>query len=323
MSGFLGRLEELKKFEKVAEIIIPDMVIREMEERYKRDFEDQKKGFLGGLLNNVLNHDIEAVDIAQKIKDLKEAIELPYEVIYLRDHQVLEEMKEMALRKILPFKENTKQDTGFKDAYIYFTVKEYLETLSGERVFFVTNDKEFKKAFDNIAGVVAIEDFDEFKKHSIVQFKNDYFLQKLSDELGVPVTEDKIIDFWNNVNDNSVILIDLGEGDGQFVVETDAGEVVSSLPVATYKPLVEGMVKSPNWGNTHTMAGSLTEHVSFLSDDDIVSLFTALCDNDQVTGAYGYGVKRFYNTLYDYRKDALPADLKERVDQIINPEPED
>ena len=46
LKNFFGKKDQLIKFSKVADIIIPDMVVQELLEWHKRNFEKEKEQFL-------------------------------------------------------------------------------------------------------------------------------------------------------------------------------------------------------------------------------------------------------------------------------------
>ncbi len=149
---------KLENFQKVAEIIIPDIVIGELENKYKRDFEEEKEKFVKTILNSFLSHDADKLSPEEKIAQLKENETIRYDVIELKDASVLFEMKNLALKKEPPFKKNVKEDPGFKDAYIYFTILEYLQTCTDKYIFVCTEDVTLKEALQKHPNIKVIKD---------------------------------------------------------------------------------------------------------------------------------------------------------------------
>lgn len=225
LKNFFSKQEELEKFSKVADIIIPDMVLRELKEKYKRTFEKEKEQFLKMSLPNVLFHNTESVKIDTSLNELLNLEKINFEVIDLKDSKYLFQMKELALKKEPPFVPDDGSDKGFKDAYIYFTVLEYLENITDKYIFFVTNDKLFKVAFEKFPNVRVIESYDEFIKKSISVLYDDYFIEKLKTEIDNDIEKEHIIDYLIDSNENQILSIHTN--DKKYVVEVDFGEIVS------------------------------------------------------------------------------------------------
>jgi len=139
MKNFFGKQNELIKFDEVSDIIIPDMVMGELTEKYKRIFRDEKIKFDKQALPNVLEHNISNIDIEKSIQNLINNITVKYKIIELNNPKILYEIKELALKKAPPFVSDDSSDKGFKDAYIYFTVLEYFQSIDDQYIFFATN----------------------------------------------------------------------------------------------------------------------------------------------------------------------------------------
>ncbi|MDP3465477.1 MAG: PIN domain-containing protein [Sulfuricurvum sp.] len=225
LKNFFSKQEQLEKFSKVADIIIPDMVLRELKEKYKRTFEKEKEQFLKMSLPNVLFHNTESVKIDASLNELLNLEKINFEVIDLKDSKYLFQMKELALKKEPPFVSDDGSDKGFKDAYIYFTVLEYLENIADKYIFFVTNDKLFKVAFEKFPNVRVIESYDEFIKKSISVLYDDYFIEKLKIEIDNDIEKEHIIDYLIDFNENQILSIHTNGK--QYVVEVDSGEIIS------------------------------------------------------------------------------------------------
>lgn len=233
MKNFFGKQNELIKFDAVSEIIIPDMVMGELTEKYKRIFRDEKNKFNKQALPNVLEHNINSINIEDSIGCLIQNIKVSYEVIELNNPNILYEMKELALKKAPPFVPDDGSDKGFKDAYIYFTVLEYFQSIDDQYLFFATNDKLFKEAFKDNPNIKVIENYDEFIKQSASEFYDDYFIDKLNNfisELGtLPirsiVKQENIINYFISDDNNKIITINID--DKNYLIEVDSGEILS------------------------------------------------------------------------------------------------
>jgi len=233
MKNFFGKQNELIKFDEVSDIIIPDMVMGELTEKYKRIFRDEKNKFDKQALPNVLEHNISDINIEESIQNLIDNITVKYEIIELINPKILYKIKELALRKKPPFVSDDGSDKGFKDAYIYFTVLEYFNSIDDQYVFFATNDKLFKEAFKDNPNIVVIESYDEFIKQSVSEFYDDYFISNLNefikplDELSIEseVTKEHIINYSLNEDENQLITINID--DKNYIIEVDSGEILS------------------------------------------------------------------------------------------------
>jgi len=233
MKNFFGKQNELIKFDAVSDIIIPDMVMGELTEKYKRIFRDEKNKFDKQALPNVLEHNINSIDIEESIRNLIDNIKVNYEVVELNNPNILYEIKELALKKAPPFVMEDGSDKGFKDAYIYFTVLEYFQSIDDQYLFFATNDKLFKEAFKDNPNIKVIETYDEFIKQSVSEFYDDYFIDKLNSfitELGtLPITsivkQENIVNYFINEDSNQIITINID--DKNYLIEIDSGEILS------------------------------------------------------------------------------------------------
>ncbi len=122
---FLGGRVELEKFAKVAELVFPDIVIEEIKNQKRGRLEKNKTSFLSNPFHWLKNLDFDETknfDIESHLSELEGNETLEYSVIKLSDTSVLEQMKEMALKKLPPFEAGDNTDKGFKDACIYFGI---------------------------------------------------------------------------------------------------------------------------------------------------------------------------------------------------------
>ena len=134
LKNFFGKKDQLIKFSKVADIIIPDMVVQELLEWYKRNFEKEKEQFLKMALPNVLSHNTDSIKIDETLNQLLDLETGLFQVIDLKNPKYIFDMKQLALKKEPPFVPDDGSDKGFKDAYIYFTVLEYLEGIEDKYI---------------------------------------------------------------------------------------------------------------------------------------------------------------------------------------------
>lgn len=310
MKNFFGKQEELHKFEKVSSILIPDIVIEELKARYKRDFFEEKSSFVKKLLNNVVNHNIEEVNIDEIILTLIEKENFRYEIIELTNPNVLFQIKDLAIKKEPPFVVQNGSDKGFKDAYIYFTVLEYLQNTSEKYLFFLTNDDLLKQAFEKHPNVIVIKDYNEFVQNSITQVYDDYFIDKLKEEFqNKSISFENILDYWINTNENKVILLNIDEEN--YVVEIDSGEIINYTKKSDFS--VDELVNSGSFAMTHTAVAELNKYINYLSDDEIINILEATITNSQIIN--DEDVQEFIGKLYNAKKELLGNDIARNLEE--------
>jgi hypothetical protein len=185
--------------------------------------ESDRDEFLNNPLHTILDvnkattKDFNVENYIQKL--LKEEA-IPFEVIDLKNNDVLPKITDLALDKKPPFEGNG-GDKGFKDALIYFSVLEYLQKTPNKKVFVCVKDKRLKKAFNKHHNIIVVEGYEEFKEQSISQFFDDYFIEKVNEEIiEVDITKEHIVEFWNNINEKKIVLIKIE--DTEYVIEVES-----------------------------------------------------------------------------------------------------
>lgn len=317
---FLGGRSELERFAKVAELVFPDIVIEEIKNQKRKNLENKKDSFLSNpfhWLRKLDDNETKNFDIESHLKELEENETLEYSVIKLSDYSVLEQIKELALKKQPPFEAGDNTDKGFKDAYIYFTTLEYLQSIPDKFVFVCCKDGRLKEAFQKHPNIIVIDSYDSFIQNSITRFYDDYFIEKLQSEVHADISKDHIIDYWININENQVLLVEVA--DEQYVVEVDAGEIVAFEKVDAYSKTINALINSMSFANTHSTIEELNSYLHFLSDDEIIKILEAAIDNGQIYCIIGDGdVKQFISMLYDKKKRILPPELATNIQKKVD-----
>lgn len=312
---FLGGRSELEKFAKVAELVFPDIVIEEIKNQKRKNLEKNKTSFMSNpfhWLRKLDREDTQNFDIESHITDLETNETLKYSVIKLTDYSVLEQMKDLALKKLPPFEAGDNTDKGFKDACIYFTTLEYLQSIPDKMIFVCCKDGRLKEAFQKHPNIIVIDSYDGFIQNSITRFYDDYFIEKLQSEIHADIRKEHIIDYWLNTNENRVLLVEI---DGEkYVVEVDAGEIVAFEKSVAYSEAINTLINSGAFATTHSAIEALNPYIHFLSDDEILKIFVAVDTNNQIYLIIGdEDVKQFVSTLHDKKKEILPAELAESI----------
>lgn len=307
---FLGGRSELEKFAKVAELVFPDIVIKEIKNQKRKNLEKKKTSFLSNpfhWLRNIDEEDTKNFDIESHITELETSEALKYSVIKLTDYSVLEQMKELALKKLPPFEAADNTDKGFKDACIYFTTLEYLQSITDKMVFVCCKDGRLKEAFQKYPNIIVIDSYDDFIQNSITRFYDDYFIEKLQSEIHPGISKEHIVDYWININENRVLLVDVDAE--EYVVEVDSGEIVAFEKVAAYSEEIDNFINAGAFAATHSAIEALNPYIHFLSDDEIMRIFQACIDNSQIRLIMtDDDVKQFVSMLYEKKRGLLPSE---------------
>lgn len=304
---------KLESFQKVSEIIIPDIVIGELENKYKRDFEEEKEKFVKTILNSFLSHDADKLSPEEKIAQLKENETINYNVIELKETSVLFKMKNLALKKEPPFKKNVKEDPGFKDAYIYFTVLEYLQTCTDKYIFVCTEDLTLKEALKKHQNIKVVKDFEEFKQESISSIYDEYFINKLKESVNPNITAENIIDYWVSINGNQILLIEIENE--KFVVEVEQREIVSFENTKNYD--INDLINSGSYAMTHSAVATLNSYKNYFSDEETINILEAIEENSQIIP--DEDVQQFISDIFEPKKHIISDELKIIVENFLKP----
>lgn len=321
INDFLGNRSELKKFLEVAEIIIPELVIDELKNQKRKSLLGKRDSFLKNpfhLLRKVDEIETKNFDIDGLIQDIISNEIIPFTVISLTNKNILEKIKEMSLNNDPPFEQNT--DKGFKDTYIYFTILEYLET-NNLNVFLVTKDERLKSAFNANLPIKVVSDYEEFTKQSIVGLQDDYFIEQLSNNVGLKLTKENITDFWINIegnyivlisNDNNSALVEVDFVSREIIMQNDGNYFYNSDEV---DQSVNQFINSGSFRNTHLAVEQLTSFKNFLSNEQIINIFTATSENSQIIP--DEDVQQFIKDIFEPKKEIVDQNLKLEIEKFL------
>lgn len=307
INTFFGGRKELELFVQDADIIIPFTVVEEIKRQKRVALKSKKDSFISNpfhKLRGVNEEDTKSFDIDAYIQKLINEETIPFEIIDLKSNEVLPLIKELAILKKPPFEEADGTDKGFKDALIYFSVLEYLLEVPNKYVFVCAKDNRLGEAFKNNPNVIVIKDYNEFKQHSISQFFDDYFIEKVNEELEITIVKDNIKEYWYNINDNKVVLIEF-EGE-EFVIETDSGEIINSNYRSNYSTLIDELVISSSFNQTDELVDKLLPYIAFFNNEDILKILNASWKNNQINWIiHKPQIKELLGPLYIAKKEFL------------------
>ena len=318
-TNFLGGRNELERFADVADIVIPDIVIQEIKRQKRKNLQSNKQKFLVNPFHNLLEIDetnTNAFDIDDYIEKLVKDEDFKYEIIDIKDNNVLPLIKELAIKKKPPFEGKDGTDKGFKDALLYFSVLENLQEIPNKNVFVCVKDGRLKEALDVHQNIIVVESYDEFKAKSISQYYDDYFIQQVEKELSIDIEQEHIIEHWTNFEDNHVVLINLE--DEEFLVEVDAGEIVNSVNKNQFSENLQSLISSTSFNQTDTAIDDLEEYKTLFSEEEISNLLSAAHDNTQIRWIIDKdALVQFFGPLYLANKHIVEPEKQTFFNEIF------
>lgn len=153
-----GSREELLDISKLATILVPEMVISELVEQRRRQFESDyrqlcQNGTVKYLCNHLEGFQIPDPDFSPIEKTLLNDRSIPYVAISLTDYEAAHnEISTLALHQASPF---DRSGAGYKDAIIAVTIMQYLMSEPhSEELFLVSADKQLISYFDSYHAIV-------------------------------------------------------------------------------------------------------------------------------------------------------------------------
>lgn len=307
INNFLGGRDILERFTQDADIVIPDTVIQEIKRQKRSNLVSNKTKFLTNPFHKLIGVDeanTKSFDVEDYIQKLLEEETIPFETIDLKNHNVLPQIKELAILKKAPFEAGDNTDKGFKDALIYFTILEYLQEIPNKYVFVFAKDARFKEALSNHPNIIIIDSYEDFKKHGISQFYNTYFIEKINAELELSITKENIKEYWYNISDNIVVLIEF-EGQ-EYVIETDSGEIVSSCIRNEYSSLIDELIITASFNQTDELVDKLLLYTAFFNNQEILKILNASWKNNQIRWIIEKPqIKELLGPLFESRKEII------------------
>jgi len=317
-SDFLGGRDELERFVKMAQLIIPELVVDEIKCQKKKQLFSKRDSFLSNPFHYLLNLDreqIEHFDMDAWIEDLAKKEKIPHKIITLskKKSEILEQIKSMCLTGSPPFEDST--DKGFKDAYLYFTILEYLNSIKDDTLYVVTKDVRMKMALQKHKRIRVVQDYDEFARYNTEYFKDEYFIGRLKEEVDGEIEESDILQISLNTNENWVLRI--RKNDKTYLVEVDfLSKEIISFTDEDYLDDINRLVSSSNFATSHAYVASLKDKINYFSEDDVHKILLAANQNDQIYWiAEDDDVKGFFGELYKAKSSMLDEDERKLFEE--------
>jgi rRNA-processing protein FCF1 len=317
--SFFGNRNELKQFSKVADIVIPKIVIEELRRKKLKKLINKRRSFIDNPFHNLKGlskEETKQYDIDTFIQGLLDSEEFEFSVIDLKDNSVFDEIKDLALKKLPPFEKSDDTDKGFKDALIYFAIREYLDEIPDKYIFVCVSDRRFKEALIQHPNIIVVKNYQDFKEKSISQYYDDYFIQKVEKELTIKISKENIIEHWTNFDDNQNVYIKTD--DDEFIVEVDAGEIVNSANKNQFTENLQALIGSTNFNNTDSCIDELEQYKSLFSQEEINSLLVAAYDNTQIRWIIDKdALTQFFGPLYLSNKHLVEPEKQTFFNEIF------
>ena len=315
-----GNKDELSKFEKHCEIIIPDMVIRELrQQRWEAliSHEDKlKSNFFYKKFKSDSSISLPSIDIEQEVLKIEQNYRGNYKIISLSSQEnAFVAMQKLALRKLPPFKKGT--DAGFKDAYIYFTILEYAVSQVGKTIFVVTDDSTLKVALEKHDRIKVVKNYEEFMLSIVAQYDDEYFIEQIKSHLDdQSVTSKNLLDLWKNTEGNDVLLLESKKQENVLVISER--EIYDHALFSEVQNAKNALINSGSFAATRHAVARLESYVKYLSDDDIKEILNAcLYENEQISSiASDEDVKQFILDLSANKQHLLDDWTKDFIEKL-------
>ena len=324
LNNFFGSQERLKELSNYADLIIPDLVFDEILNQKRNSFFDNKKKLTNNHVFQISElEENKIINIDNKVSELKNGIEFPFKkiTVYNKDY-CLDFIKNKALDDESPF--GGQYDSGFKDCYIIYTIKEYIENFSENEVVFIicSGDKKLINAASKLSKNILFADkIDDIKSLTIKQYEDDYFLGKLRNELeDQEITKDNIKGLYFNTEYNDILEISLKDGEN-YLIHVSEREILSTILKKYVEKAIQRLQESPSFYETHNRLYQIKDLYYYLGKKHIEEIFQAILNNDQISFIINdEDVKQFLLDIRDFSKKNIDDDLFEMVFSLFNSE---
>lgn len=241
-NSFFGNASKFQQISRLAQIYIPKIVIEEIKwqkwEKLKSSLDSFKANYFSGLVaydsNQLADH------IPQQIQNLYDNAQSEFtfiEVPLKKELDHIDYLKDLAVQKLAPFEK--KDDKGFKDAYIYLTIKQFLAE-NANHIFLFTNDGRLKEAFHDNTLVTVLNEPEQYFDNRSSYFKEGYFLETLNTDFNeriasgdikgfdadVTLAAENIEDVRINEDDEWEIALKVGKSKFSVIVDFYSKEII-------------------------------------------------------------------------------------------------
>jgi hypothetical protein len=240
---FFGGRQELDRFKKVAEIMIPSIVITEIKNQRRKSFKSKRDSFLSNPFFNLMGLNKDRVSdekIEKWIDNLEKNEKIEHTKITVKNKDILPEIFELAINNKPPFEIDT--DKGFKDTIIYFTILQYIKDNPSDQIYFICRDGRLGEAFKENDKIKIFKSYDEYEKNQKDYFIDNYFIERLQQQLKEEHEYQQIMELpfidpscIKNIKLDKELnwILDIEIQDLEFVVKVDyaSKEIISIIDI--------------------------------------------------------------------------------------------
>lgn len=183
---FFGNIEKFEKIANQIQILVPSIVIDEIKQQKIKRLRSNYDSFKDNYFTKVMRIQTGPF-FMDFIDDIVEDLfknsqsEIPHKIVEYDLSGSLREMRLQAIGNLAPFEK--KNDKGFKDAYIYFTILEYQKDNPNDEIYLITNDGRLSEAFDFDDTINVISEVGEYYELQRDYFGAEYFIGRVREEL--------------------------------------------------------------------------------------------------------------------------------------------
>lgn len=285
LNEFFGSQNKLKAISEYAEIIIPDLVFDEILNQKKKKFNENESNLKSNHLFKLSEfEENKIINIDKKIQELVANINFQFNKIEVENYvECLKFIKSKAISNLSPFEE--KSDKGFKDCYIVYTIKEYVDKTGTNNATFIvcSKDQKLKNAIIEISeNIIIADNIDDIKSKTIQQYEDDYFIEKLQEELGnknISNSNIKGLYFNTDYNDILEIVIDKEE----YLVHISEREILGYELKESVEKAIQLFEESPSFAETHNRLIKVNDFFDYLGKIYLEKILNAVIKNSQIS----------------------------------------
>lgn len=229
---FFGNIEMFEKIANQIQILIPSIVIDEIKQQKIKRLRSTYDSFKDNFFTNALKIQTGPFfmdlidDIVQDLFNNSQS-EIPHKIVDYDLSGRLGEMRLQAIGNLAPFEK--KDDKGFKDAYIYFTILEYQKDNPNDEIYLITNDGRLSEAFNINETVNVITEVDEYYDLQRDYFGAEYFMGRVREELELEndVTI-KLLDVDVSEDDDWLIDMEIDGTECRIIADFYSKEIIDN-----------------------------------------------------------------------------------------------
>lgn len=293
----------LKKYFYLGQIYFPYMVFEEIKKTKKERIKKQLDNLKGNrLLPHIYdNEELYKFDENIYLESLVKSITIEYTIIDLEDTNKMFEIRDLAINKLPPFEGKDKEsDKGFKDAYILFTILEFLEQ-NQSVVYLITEDKQLQKACKTNDFIKTFESYEEYETSRLSYYEEEYFLGQLSAELDDEIKSSNIKKKYVTALNNVQLYIEKDTKKINVFCDYSTKELLEyediNTSIKNKEDLINELKDSSSFEKTHDVIDGLSKYNDYTEKQEEALLDIFLSNNQVYLIASDEDIQRFFNFI--------------------------